>query len=1556
MLLSCATDIEGPRPSLADPSPTAVDPVEPGVVCRDQVTTTVAITGEGFSPLPYDLAHTPRIWLPTVTLTRVAGLDGGPGDGVIVTWDGRPEEGNTNLEELAWQSETAMTLTVRPEMTRADATEGPLPTGVFDLTLTNANGHAATSRSALALVPEPTLASATPNLVCLAQGARTVALEGTSLLRLDGREPTLRVGDVAAPFALATFGGCVDIPHPGVTADLCTSAEANFATDSVPVGLHALTLLNPETAPCTSLDDVSLRVVPPPSITRVEPPAECTAESTQDVVIVGADFLEVDTTLPTVTLDGTTIPSVAVDECEDLPTQNRVVRSCKRLTVTLPVEATESPRRPTLTVTNPEPAGCSATTSTALVLVPPPVVSDIAPPVICDDGTDQILTLAGSWFFEVGGEIPAVMVDSTSLDSTKIEPLDCQDIGVPDLAVSACETLDITVNPADVEGPDATFAVMNPTPVECADVYPITIPLVAPPAIEAADPDLICTDDGPREVTLRGDHFLRLGDEVPAVTLGGTPVTVLAMDDCTSAGISTVPDAERCTSMTVRVAEDTLEPGPVSVSVTSPLPIGCAAIATVITVPPRMRLDVVAPDSVCVASGETPILIRGDGFTVVGGRVPTVTLGGEAFVLSEPPSGCTPIPGTEAESCTALSLRLPEGAFAEGDIPVTVTNPATDGCTETATGIFYSVPVPDLTAVSPLAFCADEGGVLTLTGRRFSRAADVSLAANGETIAGRVTWVSETELSVAFDDGIPPGLYDVTVSNAQGCADTLPLAVEVHPNPLVFFIDPPVVYNGITIEATIYLSGLDAPAADVALLGPNGETLAIPHTSQPDRPNRITVRLEAGLAPGPWGLRVTSAIGCIGDLEGAFEVTDRLAFEINAVDPAYVWQGSSTAITITSDEGGFVRTPRAYLNPKDAPAGTPATNVRAVLFDSETTLTGVVPAGLAPDQAYELIVVNPDATVGIYDAMVVTANPPPVVTAVLPGSINALADQRATLVGEHFTTTGMSASMICRGPTGLETAPLKVTPVAGTLTPTSFDALFPGDLGGAGSACVVTVVTADGSSFRYSAISIKTPAQNLNDFVDAGAELTTPRRALGLVAGRPTAQSRFLYAIGGDAGSHVSAYASTESARVGLFGDMGQFTIQHNPLPEPRTFVGAARIGRYLYAVGGDSSAGAVRTVYRALILDPLATPEVLDLGVDLLPEDDPRPGLEPGLWIYRVAALFPEDDTIDPLGESLPGEPLVVQLPDVPGLGLTLTWDTIPGASGYRVYRTPLADLGVDDVQLIATTVGTALVDGGDLFPSDETPLGAGSHGRWVEAGSLVNARAAAAIATAPHPTAATTTYLYAFGGRGSTGAPTSTWERTAVNVTAPTSPKDRERQSLLSFTAGTPNLTVARAEAGAFVVRDTDVEAGIADGRSWIFIGPGRNTTGAVGVMEAGLVLADGGLGNAAGTPALVVPNKVPNAAAGYGFGYANGFLNIFGGANGDASAGGSSAELCLGLGLGGCSPDTLPNLRNWTGGIALGVSRVWMGSTQESAFFFVAGGFDGAAVRRTVLATVQ
>jgi len=1590
-LAGCPGALDGPVPQVADPAPSTPLPVDPGIVCGDQLTTPVTLSGERFSPMPFDIPDDPRAELPTVTVVRARAIDGGPSDGAEERWSGTP--GGLNAALLSWRSQAQMTFVVNPTLERQDGSVGRLAAALYDVRVTNANGHAATSEASLGVVDRPTLASTSPGITCLAEGSRTIGLAGASLLRLDGREPALEVEGVASPFALSAFDPCTPIPHPGVDAELCDAAAAVLAQDSVPVGFPRLTLHNPETAACVSEEETRLRVVPPPAIDSIRPPLVCVAQGPRDVTLVGRDILRIDGAFPDVTLDGAPISTVALAECQALETQGHEVQRCDELVVTIPEEATEAPREPTLVLTNPAPAGCADTAFDQLVLVPPPHIDDVQPPVLCAGAGTQTLRLTGRDFLVVEGAPPEVTVDSTTLPAAAVTPSSCAPLSVPGLTVERCEVIDIAVSPAMVEGDAAIVSLVNPAPAGCGATYAIPVPLIDPPLVEAVAPALVCTDDGARELVITGSNFYVVDGVLPTVTLDGHDAPVSAADDCEATAIGPLEDVAVCGALTVTAPMGSLAPGTVTVRVTSAPPIPCAGDADdQLVAPPHLAVTSATPASVCTASGDTVVTIEGEGFLIVDGAIPTLTLGGEAFpILPASLSGCVDLgaPGMAAESCQAFQVLVPAGTLSEGDVPVGVTNPAPSGCGAVQTDVFFSVPVPVLTSVAPTSFCTDTEDALTLTGSNFSPASTVFLTGEaGDTHHAAVTFVDATELVATFPADIPPGVYDITVENAAGCADTLVDEITVHPTPLVFFVDPPVVFNGITIAATIYLSGLDAEADSVEMLGPSGQEVLLSTSSPDGQPNRVNAVIPEGLEPGAWAVRVTSQIGCVGVLDGAVLVTDTVSVSVTDVSPDFVWYGASTAITVLSAPGDFLMTPRAYLNPVDAAPGTPATNVRATLFEDATTLTGVVPGGLLQGgTAYDLIVVNPDATVGIYSSVTVTEDPPPAIEAVVPASFATNAPFPATIEGAHFDVA--SVTMRCLVPSGAdfvlfppEGEPgLPVTVDLANATDTSVPAVFPSNHASLAekSVCTVTLTNQDGSSFRFSAVSLKNAAQNLGAWRDTGRALIEARRGLGLVAGRPTNATRTLYAIGGDDGTSGGAKASVESASVDIFGRLGAWTLQRNALPAPRAFAGAVRVDRFVYVIGGDDGAAATGSVLRAEILDPLATPEFVDLLITL-DDSEAAAGMGPGVWIYRIAATFPSDDPNNPGGESLPGEPIVVQLPDLEGLVLSVTWDAIPGATGYRVYRTPAADAGVDSVALVGTTTGggaTTFTDAG-AEAGAETPLRFGSLGVWHEVGAGLNTpRQAHALVPAPHPTDDDLWVLYAAGGRGesaASAAPMASYEYSVLEVSPPALAKDRQLQTLTPWTELPAQLGVARSDLSGFVLTQRDLVAGAARGNVWVVFGPGRTAAGATNRMDAGVVHADGTLGypaddpRGATDPPLMLPAGTPPAYLGYGAGMANSRLFVVGGGGAATSPDNRVHDgvLCVGVsGTAGCGAGggALPDVGNWTpqGSGVLSGARIFLGVTQESAFFFAAGGMGPAAgggleARTQVDTTVQ
>ncbi len=1067
------------------------------------------------------------------------------------------------------------------------------------------------------------------------------------------------------------------------------------------------------------------------------------------------------------------------------------------------------------------------------------------------------------------------------------------------------------------------------------------------PVVTSASPGLVCVAQEARDIVIEGTDFLRIGDSLAAVNIGDSTFEP-ALDGCTGIAHPAI-DAETCTTATINVPQDGLAEGTYDVTIQNPETAACTSVAADDAITLRVvgppRIEAADPPAICSESASMmeTITFTGANFINADGQNFVVTVNGQE-VTPDSVDGCEAVEGAgfEAEICTSFTVTVDLTGQAIGGIEVTVTNPDVVGCNTSTTEVFEIVGPPTVTGVQPSEICSDRAETVTLTGTGFGQNATVMF---GSEMADMVEYVSSTELTVTFTDGLPAGTYDITVDNGGGCVATLMAGIIVNPTPITFFVDPRVVYNGITIEVTIFTSGLDAMAQSVDLIDDMGNVTNISAFNSPTRPNRILATIPAGLDPGEYEVQVTSSDGCESLINGRLTITDNLTLNLASITPSFVSPTVDTAVTMeAADPNSFVSTPRAYLNPNPAGAGVTASPIRAVVQADGDTLTGVIPGGLTPG-SYDLIIVNPTGEVGLLEsALTVTPNEPPVITSVTPATLANNTDYPVTIAGENFDAAGVTVELTCEAPDGTQT---DYSATVQGVTADSADALLPTSQLSKGTVCVVKITNdAEGSSFVFSAISITNSSFNLEPW-QATTAMNTPRRALALEAGRPTQTSRALYAVGGDDGTAANTYDTIEYSPVSIFGDLGAWVDQSYTLPAPRAFAGKTRIGRFLYLIGGTDGTAAQDTAWRAQILDPLDTPSVVDVDATL---GDGTNGVGEGVWIYRVAAVYPMTDASNPGGESLPGDPQVIELPQVDeGIVLTIKWDADPRASAYRVYRSPAADDSIDNLQLLAEVAAPDTQytdDGTGMTDASVTPLLEGETGQWHSAGTLGTAREGLTAVSAPIPGTTDQWAIYAAGGRDATGTYLNSIEYAVVTVAADGS------QTVSAWTTAPDVLAAAKADIGSWRVRNSDTSA-VPVGSTWIYFGPGNGETAIVDDLEAFEVTATGAPGSFQS-----VNRSLSGDRAGYGYGASNGYLYIFGGQGGDASDGAVSAVMCDSP-----SPqcdDIPPDLQSgaWNSvSIATSEPRLYPSVAQESAFYFVGGGSTtGGAATSSVDTTVQ
>ena len=1480
LVSGCGHKTDGPTPSLTSP-------LMPQAACNEQVSSVVLVSGDMLSPLnDHTLLDKSRIDLPQLTLVRAQDITGMGVDSTSATniLDVPNDPDHPEAGDEAWTTQKAMSFGICPPNTcskmmpvtppllsdwaldPATYPGGLIPTGLYSLKVKNrAQETTATLANAIAIVPVPVLDRVDADLLCKDKD-NTATLTGDFFLIVNGQKPHVRLSD-----------------DQGFDKTLDPSMIA--------------------------LADMDCRNLPAP--------------------------------------DGFSL------------------KACKKITVTIPTgtvtfkNPTDTFRNLKVTVTGPDPVGCHSTSDVEITFVPEPNLVKVVPDILCDAEGDRMIQLQGNYFLTVDGKVPGIGFDAMTM-AGNATAADCTMVGrtgYPREVVQSCKTLNETITkgmlPPVMPGAapiNYSLVVTNPAPANCSSKPPVDLTVAPQPLVATIAPDLTCEAQSATTYTITGKGFLGIDALLPTVTFtdsGGKMVTATPTFDPMSCTAMAGPTEKLqvCGVLKVSLEKGALSPGVAQMTVTNPATAGCtSATATMLVVPPPVVTSV-KPAAICTAQGDVVFTVTGSNFISIDGAQPTVTFNdGKATVTATNAmvggcvkcvaaadclkgqqcnmGACTGGFTTEkalSEGCTTVQVTVPKGSL-NTMMPVTykvaVQNPLPAGCTSQENITVVSAPPPVINTVSPATLCAG-GGKVTLGGMNFEMGATVSIGplnSMGVTVSN-----GGTSAAVNVGGGLQPGTYDVAIANPSGCSAVKAKAISVVPGLTVFFADPPTVWNGISTQITIYGANVSPPIAAVLLQqsGTMNPPINLPFVTDPQHPNRARATVPVGTAAGTYDVLVIDQT-CQAVLPMGLKVVANTNFMITSITPKYGYTGANTSVTIRSG-ASFVPTPRAYLSPV---GGGLATALSGVAFVDASTLTAVVPQG-TPVGVYDLIIVNPDGTVGVLkSAFTEIKNPVPLIITVNPAAISS--GQTFTVEGQNFDKT-VTMTFDC-----FDVAGASVGPAAGYSTGAPVGCgpdqcvqisggVFPG------AYCIVTATNADMSAGQYFAIVLQNPSLKTGPFTPATSMITS-RRALGLATAQVTASARYIYAVGGDSGVETGALDSVEAAPVDIFGKIGSWFTLPNRLSSKRTFVSAINIGRFIYAVGGSNGSSALNSVERAYVLNPSDATQFTDLNIDLPPQG--QMGVPSGTFYYRVAPVMAANDAFNPGGENLPSDPFVILAPNLNnGAYLTLTWAAVPGAASYRIYRSPTANLGAGTEVLIAQgVIGTSYTDkfAPPLLVNNQQvkPLPIGATGVWSTQGllPLKAARSGAAVTTVTDTKNASIHYLYALGGNSGTEAgpvPLNSTEYLSITVNNDSS------QNELGDNAG-PNLAVSRWQSAGF----SQVLNGVP--YVWAFGGlPGPTS------VEEGSAIGNGGL---PGAWQLLASN--PGARAGLIALAATNEIVVWGGLNAAPDASGRHGAIT--------APPQVQNFNNLPN--ALTSARYLMGYTLQSSEIIVCGGSTNTPASNT------
>lgn len=949
--------------------------------------------------------------------------------------------------------------------------------------------------------------------------------------------------------------------------------------------------------------------------------------------------------------------------------------------------------------------------------------------------------------------------------------------------------------------------------------------------------------------------------------------------------------------------------------------------------------------TICLATPNTDPNFSNDVYVIGSGFVfdknytysPIVTIGGKNFSVSYNKTDCDETPLYRV--CSRFKFTVTSNDLNTYTLyNMTVKNNYTNGCSLTEN--FFVPSYATITGVSTQQLCSQLYGsqIITVYGTGFFYGSNVYLTHNGQIFQSiKTTFVSSTTVTVEFPANYLSGVYQLAVSNAN-CITVSSIQMTYLPLSLVVYVDPPSIYSGIRNQVTVYTSGFQSAATGVQISN-NFTTQSVTFSTDPSNFNKIYVNIPSGIADGKWNVAVQNSNGCFAVSNTAsFNSKSNTSLTVTSVDPAYVFTNYTTSVTIIGI--GFNPAPLVYLvsvtNQNVLPVALPA-----VVQTSSTVITAVVPSGVNPD-TYNVIIVNQDGTVGVLNSGVnVTSSPPPQVTSVAPSALTTSGGP-SVVTGANFMN--VSVSLQCQGSS--TSTPVTVN----SWTSTQINVNIPGLA--QGSICLLVVTNEDNSFFRFSAITFKSASSNLQGFSYSANYMNYARKSYCLVTGKPTLSSRYLYAIGGR--NSTSLLNSVENANVDVYGNVGNWINLRN-LPYSIGNQDCVVIGSYIYMVGGlrqfnSTYIDTLNTVYRAKILDPLAVPTA---SISITLNQSAPTSMPSGLFFYVVSANFPSNDPVDPNGESLPGVAATVNLPNISGLSVTVTWDSIPNAQSYNVYRTPTAGSSISNLQLLTTVTGNSFTDSNTIATNpSKTPLPSGSLGNFVVVSNALTQRWSHAVTSAQSSTNTNLYFLYSIGGQSSTNAYLASIEYANVTIIQPTVSKGPETQTITSWVASAYALQAARSDLSAFTIGNAELSV-IPAGQRWIYVGVGQIGTGSyTSQLDAQLISSTGDF---AGAFSTYSGNLVNPTASNAGVCWLSDSANLL--ISGGLSAGtpttnGISTIQCVANGA-GCSGPYPPTTKSWNnnGAGKLVEARYQFRCVLDTAFIFAAGGQNTVTVSNTV-----
>ena len=269
------------------------------------------------------------------------------------------------------------------------------------------------------------------------------------------------------------------------------------------VGIHEISVLNPEQLECVSEESVQVEIIPPPQALSLSEEMTCLEEGSREITVTGEGFLTTQNDVPTVSVGSYSIDAHDLDNCIEL-TGPQSGQLCQTLRFTLAEDA-EITGIHNVVVTNPNTAVCYSEETQHIELLGTPEILSLNTDIECIDQSDQEMTLTGENFvFLADGTPPTIVMGDVKF--LAYSESNCTELTGPQMG-KVCTEVKITL-PEDAQSRGVYDISVKNFEQTCSSINDPQYETISRPKLISVSKTQDCIEQGDQNYILKDLHFM----------------------------------------------------------------------------------------------------------------------------------------------------------------------------------------------------------------------------------------------------------------------------------------------------------------------------------------------------------------------------------------------------------------------------------------------------------------------------------------------------------------------------------------------------------------------------------------------------------------------------------------------------------------------------------------------------------------------------------------------------------------------------------------------------------------------------------------------------------------------------------------------------------------------------------------------------------------------------------------------------------------------------------------------------------------------------------------